>query len=91
MITGMSYETDDSEGDMMAVEGSDGQQYVVLEVIEVADDGEEGTSGLGSGIHPESFLEASDMDGSFLLPESKYNLKVIQFNKDEVYFPLIFY
>lgn len=30
-------EEEDDEDDMMAVEGSDGQQYVVLEVIQLAD------------------------------------------------------
>lgn len=30
-------EEEEDEDDMMAVEGSDGQQYVVLEVIQLAD------------------------------------------------------
>lgn len=38
-MAGMGSE-DEEDGDMMAVEGSDGQQYVVLEVIQLAD-GEE--------------------------------------------------
>lgn len=47
--------SDEEEGDdLMAVEGSDGQQYVVLEVIQLADGEEpsivnEGQSGLLSG------------------------------------------
>lgn len=69
MITGMSYDSDDTDGGMVAVEGSDGQQYVVLEVIEVAEDGEDDGSALGNDINAESLLEAADMDGSFLLPE----------------------
>lgn len=40
--------SDDEEGDMMAVEGSDGQQYVVLEVIQLAD-GEEQAMVVGEG------------------------------------------
>lgn len=39
---GSDEEDEDEESDMMAVEGSDGQQYVVLEVIQLAD-GEEQT------------------------------------------------
>lgn len=41
-------EDEDEESDMMAVEGSDGQQYVVLEVIQLAD-GEEQTMVVGDG------------------------------------------
>lgn len=42
VIPGMDSDEEGEEGeiDMMAVEGSDGQQYVVLEVIQLAD-GEE--------------------------------------------------
>lgn len=39
---------EDEDGDMVAVEGSDGQQYVVLEVIQLAD-GEEQTMVVSDG------------------------------------------
>lgn len=41
-------EDEDEDSDMMAVEGSDGQQYVVLEVIQLAD-GEEQAMVVGDG------------------------------------------
>lgn len=40
--------SDDEETNMMAVEGSDGQQYVVLEVIQLGD-GEEQAMVVGDG------------------------------------------
>lgn len=36
-LKGYEDEEEEDEDDMMAVEGSDGQQYVVLEVIQLAD------------------------------------------------------
>lgn len=36
-LKGYDDEEEEDEDDMMAVEGSDGQQYVVLEVIQLAD------------------------------------------------------
>lgn len=36
-LEGYEDEDEEDEDDMMAVEGSDGQQYVVLEVIQLAD------------------------------------------------------
>lgn len=36
-LKGYDDEEEEDEDEMMAVEGSDGQQYVVLEVIQLAD------------------------------------------------------
>lgn len=56
-------EDEDEEGeiDMMAVEGSDGQQYVVLEVIQLAD-GEEQAMVVGEG--------SSELLGESVLPDN---------------------
>lgn len=54
-------EDEEDEGDMMAVEGGDGQQYVVLEVIQLAD-GEEQTMVVGSG--------NSELLGESILPDN---------------------
>lgn len=58
VIPGLDSEEEDEEGeiDMMAVEGSDGQQYVVLEVIQLAD-GEEQTMVVGSDSNNELLNE----------------------------------
>lgn len=61
--------SDDEEGDMMAVEGSDGQQYVVLEVIQLAD-GEEPAMVVGDGQNEmlgESILQDHGKEISFCL------------------------
>lgn len=53
-------EDEEEEGDVMAVDGADGQQYVVLEVIQLADGeeqavvvGDNGTEVLGESILPD--------------------------------------
>lgn len=56
-----SDEEDDEDSDMMAVEGSDGQQYVVLEVIQLAD-GEEQAMVVSDG--------NSELLGESILPDS---------------------
>ncbi|KAJ3635239.1 hypothetical protein MTP99_008160 [Tenebrio molitor] len=68
VIPGLDSEEEDEEGeiDMMAVEGSDGQQYVVLEVIQLAD-GEEQTMVVGSDSNNEllneNILPDNDLNG----------------------------
>lgn len=52
---------EEEEIDMMAVEGSDGQQYVVLEVIQLAD-GEEQTMVVSEG--------ASELLAESILPDN---------------------
>lgn len=47
VLPGMESE-DEEDGDIMAVDGADGQQYVVLEVIQLAD-GEEQAVVIGDG------------------------------------------
>lgn len=48
VMPGLASEDEDDDGDVMAVEGADGQQYVVLEVIQLAD-GEEQAMVVGEG------------------------------------------
>lgn len=55
---------DEEDGDMMAVEGSDGQQYVVLEVIQLAD-GEEQAMVVGDGsgeMLSDNIIEGHDLN-----------------------------
>lgn len=54
-------EDEEDDGDMMAVDGGDGQQYVVLEVIQLAD-GEEQTMVVSDG--------NSELLGESILPDS---------------------
>lgn len=68
VVAGMDTEDEDEESDeddednmdMMAVEGSDGQQYVVLEVIQLAD-GDEQTMVVGDG--------STELLGESILPD----------------------
>lgn len=55
---------DEDDGDMMAVEGSDGQQYVVLEVIQLAE-GDEQTMVVSDG--------NSELLSETILPDSGEN------------------
>lgn len=57
----MESEDEDEESDVMAVEGNDGQQYVVLEVIQLAD-GEEQAMVVSDG--------NSELLGESILPDS---------------------
>lgn len=59
MMSSMGSDEED-EGDIMAVDGADGQQYVVLEVIQLAD-GEEQAVVLGDG--------NSELLGESILPD----------------------
>ncbi|KAL3284826.1 hypothetical protein HHI36_018965 [Cryptolaemus montrouzieri] len=68
VMAGMGSEDDEEEIDMMAVEGSDGQQYVVLEVIQLGENDEQAmVVGDGSGelvgdsILPENDLSEEDV------------------------------
>lgn len=54
-------EDEEDDGDMMAVDGGDGQQYVVLEVIQLAD-GEEQTMVVSDG--------NSELLGESILPDN---------------------
>lgn len=60
---------EDTDGEMMAVEGSDGQQYVVLEVIQLADGENEQTVAVVSGNDGEEILADEHImsNGNFIL------------------------
>lgn len=59
--------SEDEEDEMMAVEGSDGQQYVVLEVIQLAD-GEEQAMVVGDGT-------SEILSENIIQHGGKYNIK----------------
>lgn len=61
VMHGLDSEDEEEDSEMIAVEGSDGQQYVVLEVIQLAD-GEEQTMVVGSG--------SSDMLGDNIMSDA---------------------
>ncbi|XP_044762556.1 transcriptional repressor CTCF-like [Coccinella septempunctata] len=65
VMPSMSSENEEEEIDMMAVEGSDGQQYVVLEVIQLGE-GDDQTMVVGEGsgeIIGENILPDHDLNG----------------------------
>lgn len=75
VMPGMDSE-DEEDDEMMAVEGSDGQQYVVLEVIQLADGDQEQTvtmvgDGEDGGLLSEHMLPDNDM-GEFLCFSSHF-------------------
>nr|CAH7750882.1 unnamed protein product [Callosobruchus chinensis] len=63
-------EDEEDEIDMMAVEGADGQQYVVLEVIQLAD-GEERTMVVSGGA--DGTAAAAELLGEGVLDENDLN------------------
>ncbi|XP_022901412.2 transcriptional repressor CTCFL [Onthophagus taurus] len=88
MGSGLGSDDEEEESDMMAVEGSDGQQYVVLEVIQLADGEEqamvvEGQSDmLGEGILQDHDLHDEDVIKA-LQSARRVTTKVEQEDEDE--------
>ncbi|KRT79336.1 zinc finger protein, partial [Oryctes borbonicus] len=77
--------SDDEEGDMMAVEGSDGQQYVVLEVIQLAD-GEEPAMVVGDGqteMLSESILQDHDLNDEDVIKALQSARRVTKVEDDD--------
>lgn len=66
-------ETDDEmeqdDENVMSMEGEDGQQYVVLEVIQIQNDNE---NGQGSGVDGDDQNVVMEVEEDFLLPDSKF-------------------
>ncbi|XP_045463537.1 transcriptional repressor CTCF-like isoform X2 [Harmonia axyridis] len=85
VMPGMSSENEEEEIDMMAVEGSDGQQYVVLEVIQLGDGDEQAmVVGEGSGeIVGDSILPDHDLNGEDVIKALQTARRISKGESDE--------
>lgn len=76
---------EEEDMDMMAMEGSDGQQYVVLEVIQLGEDGEQGmvVGDSGAELVSDSILPEHDLNDEDVIKALKTTRKIEEPEEDE--------